>query len=65
MPKLKTNKGAAKRFRVTAEGKIKHKKAFKSHILTKKSMNRKRRLRKPNYLADGDIKKVKKMIPYI
>jgi len=65
MPKIKTNKGAAKRFRVTAQGKIKQKRAFKSHILTKKSRRRKRNLKKPNYLTIGDRKRVKKMLPYV
>ena len=50
MPKIKTNRAAAKRFRKTASGKIKCGHAFKSHILTKKSTKRKRGLRAPNHL---------------
>lgn len=62
MPKMKSNRGAAKSFRKTGSGKIKRKKAFKSHILTSKSTKRKRGLRKPSYVSDADVKKVKKMI---
>ena len=50
MPKMKTHKGAAKRFRKTGTGKLKRAKAFKSHILTKKSAKRKRNLRKGAYV---------------
>ncbi len=64
MPKLKTNKGAAKRFKFTANGKIKSKKAFASHILTKKSSKRKRNLRKGAYISPADAKGVAKMMPY-
>ena len=64
MPKIKTNRGAAKRFSVTARGKIKVKKAYASHILTKKSTKRKRKLREANYLSPSDIKGVKRLIPY-
>lgn len=65
MPKIKTKRGAAKRFKVTAGGKIKRKKAFKSHILTKKSTKRKRNLRQGSYVTDGDYGKVRTMIPYL
>jgi large subunit ribosomal protein L35 len=64
MPKLKTKKGALKRFKVTESGKVKRKKAFKGHILTKKSMNRKRGLRKPGFVYSGESKSVKMMLPY-
>jgi large subunit ribosomal protein L35 len=65
MPKLKTKKGAAKRFKLTASGIPKRKKAYKSHILTKKSGNRIRHLRKPDYVTSAQEKKnVKKMLPY-
>lgn len=64
MPKLKTKKGAAKRFRVTSTGKVKRKMAFHSHILTKKTTKRKRRLRKTTVVAIQDAKRVKRMIPY-
>jgi len=62
--KLKTNRGAAKRFRFTAKGKIKLKNAYASHILTKKSRKRKRNLRKADYLSSADRAKVKRLLPY-
>ncbi len=65
MPKLKTNRGAAKRFKKTGTGKIKAKKAFARHILTKKATNRKRGLRRPKVLEQMDSKAVKKLVPYI
>lgn len=64
MPKLKTHKGAAKRFKKTASGKIKRSKAFKSHILTKKPSKRKRQLDKETYISQSDLKKITKMLPY-
>lgn len=64
MPKIKTHRGAAKRYRVTGTGKIKRAKAFKSHILTKKSTKRKRNLRKTAYISEAEAKVVKKLIPY-
>lgn len=64
MPKMKTHRGAAKRYRVTGSGKIKRAKAFKSHILTKKSTKRKRNLRKAAYVSEAEAKVVKKLIPY-
>jgi large subunit ribosomal protein L35 len=65
VPKLKTNRGAAKRFKKTGTGKIKAKRAFARHILTKKSANRKRGLRTPKFVAGTDSKGIKKLIPYI
>ncbi|MCF8260194.1 MAG: 50S ribosomal protein L35 [Melioribacteraceae bacterium] len=62
MPKMKSNRGAAKTFRVTGSGKIKRNKAFKSHILTKKSTKTKRNLRKATLVAESDAKRVKIMI---
>ncbi len=62
MPKMKSNRGAAKTFAKTGSGKIKRKKAYKSHILTSKSTKRKRGLRAPSFVSDADAKKVKKMI---
>lgn len=62
MPKMKTKRGAAKRFKVTGSGKIKRKKAYKSHILTKKSRKRKRALRKSTLVSDGDIGRVRRML---
>ncbi|MEW5925209.1 MAG: 50S ribosomal protein L35 [Candidatus Zixiibacteriota bacterium] len=64
MPKIKTNRSAAKRFKKTATGKIKRKKAYHSHILTKKSPKRKRNLRKSGLVNHVDTGRVKKMIPY-
>ncbi len=62
MPKMKTRRGAAKRFKITGSGKIKRSKANKSHILTKKTPKRKRRLRKGTILTGVEVKRVKKMI---
>jgi large subunit ribosomal protein L35 len=63
MPKIKTQRGAAKRFKKTATGKIKRMKAFKTHIMTKMSPKRKRKLRKATLVSDADIKRVRRMIP--
>ena len=65
MPKMKTNRGAAKRFRKTASGKFKCGHAFTSHILTKKDTKRKRRLRDTNHVADCDTRMVRRMLPYV
>jgi large subunit ribosomal protein L35 len=64
MPKLKTHKGAAKRFKKTATGKIKRGKAFKRHILTSKETKRKRQLDTDTLVSDADAPKVRRMIPY-
>ena len=64
MLKMKTNKGAAKRFRRTGTGKIRKNSAFTSHILTSKSTKRKRNLRKSSMMADGDAKRMKVLLPY-
>ena len=64
MPKLKTHRGAAKRFKRTAGGKIKREKAYKSHILTKKTTKRKRGLDMPGLVSKADHKRVERMIPY-
>lgn len=64
MPKIKTNRSASKRFRLTGTGKVLRNKAYKSHILTKKTRKRKRNLRQSAVLAASDEKQVKKMIPY-
>ncbi|HNU84682.1 MAG: 50S ribosomal protein L35 [Pseudomonadota bacterium] len=64
MPKQKTHKGASKRFSLTGTGKVKRKKAFHSHILTKKTTKRKRNLRKSTILDARDTKGVKRLIPY-
>jgi large subunit ribosomal protein L35 len=64
MPKIKTKKGALKRFKRTGGGKLLRSKAFASHILTKKSSKRKRNLRKSTLLDKTDIKKVARLLPY-
>jgi large subunit ribosomal protein L35 len=61
--KMKTHKGAKKRFKITGSGKIKRMRAFKSHILTKKTAKRKRRLRRPDLVATpGETKHVKRLL---
>ena len=62
MPKVKTNSSAKKRFKVTASGKIKHAKAFKRHILTKKSKKRKRHLREPGFVHKSNLDFVKRLL---
>ena len=62
MPKMKTNRGAAKRFKVTANGKIKRKQAFRSHILSSKTTKRKRQLRKGILVSKPDLDNVRKML---
>ena len=64
MPKMKTHKGAAKRFKTTGTGKVKRFKAFKSHILTKKTSKRKRNLRGTTTVAAVDVPKLRLMLPY-
>lgn len=63
MPKMKTRRGAAKRFKKTGTGKVVRAKSNKQHILTKKTSKRKRRLRKDAIVASVDAKRVKQMIP--
>jgi len=62
MPKMKSNRGAAKTFRKTASGKIKRNKAFKSHILTSKSTKRKRGLRKSTLVSKSEQKRITRLI---
>ena len=62
MPKMKSNRGAMKRFKLTGTGRVKRKKAFASHILTKKSPKTKRGLRKSTIVTAADEKRVKRMI---
>ncbi len=64
MPKMKTHRGAAKRFKKTGNGKIKRASAFHSHLLSSKTSKRKRRLRKGGYTSDADTAKVARLIPY-
>ena len=65
MPKMKTHKASAKRFRITGTGKLKRGKAFKSHILTKKSSKTKRKLRKTGYVSSTQMKTMRKLLPYL
>lgn len=65
MPKIKSNRGAAKRFKVTGNGKIVRNKAYGSHILTKKTTKKKRGLRKAGLVDATNEKGVKRMLPYL
>ena len=65
MPKMKTCRAAAKRFKKTGTGKLKRNKAYKSHILTKKSPKRKRNLRKQPLVDSTNVKNMKKILPYL
>ena len=65
MPKIKTNRAAAKRFKATCTGKLKRNKAYKSHILTKKSTKRKRNLRQATITDATNVKNMKKVLPYL
>ena len=65
MPKMKTSSSAAKRFKLTGNGKLKRNKAYKSHILTKKTTKRKRNLRKATMTDATNVKNMKKILPYL
>jgi large subunit ribosomal protein L35 len=65
MPKIKTNRGAAKRFRKTGTGKVRRNKAFTSHILTKKTTKRKRDLRQATLVSAADHRNICAMVPYL
>ena len=65
MPKMKTSRAATKRFKKTGTGLLKRNKAYKSHILTKKSTKRKRNLRKDIILDETNVKNMKKILPYM
>jgi len=64
MPKLKTHRGAAKRFKVTGTGKIKRRRGFKSHLLTGKSAKRTRRLRTATLVSKAEYDNIKRLLPY-
>lgn len=64
MPKIKTNRAAAKRFRVTGTGKIKRNKGYKRHILSSKGKKRKRQLRKATLVAAVEARNIRQLIPY-
>ena len=63
MPKMKSNRGAAKRFRTTGKGKLVRRRAYKSHILTKKNRKRKRRLGTATSASKADVARVRRMLP--
>ena len=65
MPKMKTNRGAAKRFKCTGSGKVVRRKAYTSHILTKKSTKRKRNLRQAGIVDESNVKGIKRILPYM
>ncbi len=65
MPKMKTKRAAAKRFKMTGTGALKRNKAYRRHILTKKSPKTKRNLRKAAILDDSNAKTMKKILPYM
>lgn len=65
MPKMKTHRGAAKRVKMTASGKLKRGHAYTSHILNKKSPKTKRNLRKAGLVSTSDMKRVAKLLPYL
>ena len=65
MPRIKTKRAAAKRFKMTGNGELKRSKAFKSHILTKKTTKRKRNLRKAAMTDETNLKNMKKILPYL
>ena len=65
MPKMKTNRGAAKRFKKTGTGKVKRRRAYLRHILTTKTRKQKRRLRKPGLVDGANAKAVQRLLPYL
>lgn len=65
MPKMKTSRSAAKRFKLTGTGKLKRNKAYKRHILTKKTTKNKRNLRKSTITDTTNVKTMKKILPYL
>ena len=65
MPKMKTHRGAAKRFKKTASGKLVRRKTNKQHILSKKTTKRKRKLRLKGLVAEADAPRIRQMIPYL
>jgi large subunit ribosomal protein L35 len=65
MPKLKSSRGAMKRFKVTASGKVKRRRAFKSHLLSGKSKKRKRQLRRAATVSPSETRNVRRLVPYL
>jgi len=64
MPKMKTHRGAAKRFKVTATGRLKRQKGYHSHLATHKTRKRKRQLRQPTLVSEAMEKSIKRLLPY-
>jgi large subunit ribosomal protein L35 len=65
MPKMKSHRGAAKRFKATGKGRLKHKQPYHSHILTSKTAKRKRQLRQAAYLSGAETKSLRRLLPYL
>jgi large subunit ribosomal protein L35 len=65
VPKIKTNRAAAKRFRVTGRGKVKRNKGFKSHLLSSKGKKRKRKLRRSTLVSAVETRNIRKLVPYL
>jgi len=65
MPKMKTHRGAAKRFKATGKGRLKHKQPYTSHILTSKTAKRKRQLRQVAFLSEAETKSLRRLLPYL
>ena len=65
MPKMKSKRGAAKRFKATAGGKIKRRKGWKSHLLEWKAPKRRRKLRKGALVSPADVKRIRRLLPYL
>jgi large subunit ribosomal protein L35 len=65
MPKVKTKRGLAKRVKATGTGKVRRYRAGKSHLLTKKSRARKRRLRQGDLIHSSDVKRIRRLVPYL
>ena len=63
MPKIKTNRGAAKRFKLTSKGKVRHKKINRNHILNHKTTKRKRKLRKGGLVDGADMRSIRRLLP--
>ena len=65
MPKIKTRRGAAKRFKITGSGKVRRRRAYLRHILSTKTRKQKRNLRQPALVAKSEAKAIKKLVPYL
>jgi large subunit ribosomal protein L35 len=65
VPKIKSNRAAMKRFKVTGSGKVKRRRGFKSHLLSSKGKKRKRRLRQSTMVSAAETKNIRKLIPYL